>query len=204
MTDRTNEEWLHDLCKSPPKNEPAIRELRAFVVSKLHYLLGQGRKRQGHIVEDIAQETIMKVLESIDMFRGESRFTTWASRIAINLAYSELRRLRWRDVSLDVLSADAFSVDPNVLSSRTDSPEERAIKSSMLTTLESTIRTSLTDYQRQVLVAILNTEMPIGEVARRFGTNRNALYKVLHDARKKLKRALLDAGLTAEDVRSAL
>lgn len=202
MSDRTNDEWLLQLRATPPKNAAAIDELRTFIVKKLRHLLGRGQAKQLSIVEDIAQETIMKVLDRIDTFRGESRFTTWVSRIAINLAYTELRRRRWKDVSLDVLPAEVFSFDTQSISSRRDSPEQKAIKSSIVDALNHAIRTALTDYQRQVLVAALRSDLPMGEVAKRFGSNRNALYKVLHDARMKLKEALIQAGIAEDDIRA--
>lgn len=200
MSDRTNDEWVRQLSAPPPENTAAIDELRALITKKLRHLLGRGQAKQLSIVEDIAQETIMKVLDRLDTFRGESLFTTWVSRIAINLAYSELRRRRWRDVSLDVLPAELFSFDPESISSRHDSPEKQAIESSIVEALNHAIRTALTDYQRQVLVATLRSDLPMGEVAERFGTNRNALYKVLHDARMKLKETLVQAGISKEDI----
>lgn len=202
MQDRTNEEWLRDLTITPPGNERAVGDLRIFVVGRLRVLFRKGRTDREHFVDDIAQETVMKVLAKIDTFRGESRFTTWVARIAINLAYTELRRRRWSNVSLEVLPADSYSIDSEVSKLGHVSPETAALRHSLLGTLEEAMRTHLTDYQRQVLIAKLKTDMPMGEVARRFGTNRNALYKVLHDARMKLKKALLDAGISADDVRS--
>ncbi|HUX22944.1 MAG TPA: hypothetical protein VMW69_17030, partial [Spirochaetia bacterium] len=112
------------------------------------------------------------------------------------------RRRRWSEVSLDVSPSDSFSFNPRMLISTHESPESRAMKSSLLTELATAIRTSLTDYQRKVLMAALNAQMPMGEVARHFDTNRNALYQVLHDARMKLKQALLEAGISADDVHS--
>lgn len=202
MSDRTNQEWLQQLRSPSPDNRSAIDDLRALVVRKLRHVLGRSHTKHLHIVEDIAQETIVKTLDKIHTFRGDSRFTTWVMRIAVNLAYTELRRRRWKDVSLDVFPAEMFSLDHVSISSRRDSPEDKAIKSSIVETLNQAIRTSLTEYQRQVLVASLNSELPMGEVAERFGTNRNALYKVLHDARAKLKDALARAGITEDDIRA--
>ncbi|HUX19689.1 MAG TPA: sigma factor, partial [Spirochaetia bacterium] len=87
MGERTNEEWLSELSRKPPGNEAAIGELRAFVVARLRFVLKGGRKEREDLAEDIAQETVVKVLDSMSTFRGESRFTTWVARIAINLAY---------------------------------------------------------------------------------------------------------------------
>jgi RNA polymerase sigma-70 factor (ECF subfamily) len=81
-------------------------------------------------------------------------------------------------------------------------PEQEAMQRAMLDTLRRLIREELTDKQRQAMEAVLKG-MPLEEVARRMGTNRNALYKLLHDARRRLQKAMLDEGLSAQDVMSA-
>ncbi len=141
----------------------------------------------------------MKIMGNLDSFRGESRFTTWAQKIAMNVALTELKRRRWRDVSLQDLfarreGADRGPADPHLTS------EQLALQNTLLEELRRIIDEELTDRQREAVVAVILEEMPISEVARRMGTNQNALYKLLHDARKKLKRQMEAAGLSASEV----
>jgi len=149
--------------------------------------------------EDFAQEALIKITSQLDSFRGESRFTTWAQKIAMNVALTELRRRRWRDVSLQDLYArregtDRGPADPHLTS------EQLALQNTVLRDLRRMIDEELTDRQREAVVAVILEGMPISEVARRMGTNQNALYKLLHDARKKLKRQMEAAGLSAKEV----
>ena len=155
-------------------------------------------------VEDFAQDALVKILAALDSFRGESRLTTWAHKIAIRVALTELRRRRWRDVSLDSLihSTDADFL-PDTLADPAATPEEKAIQNMVLETMRRVIAEDLTDKQRKSLVAARVHGMPLEEVARRMGTNRNALYKLLHDARQRLRKELMTKGLPPEEVLSA-
>lgn len=202
MAERTNGEWLAAL--RGPERDEALADLRAFLVRGLRYALASYSNVSEANLEDFAQDALLKILKGLDSFRGESRFTTWAQKIAIRVAFTELRRRRWRDVSLDQLTeargADFIpdsSVDPSA------GPEKQAVQRQVLGTLRQLIATELTDKQRQALVAVRIHGMPMEEVAHRMGTNRNALYKLLHDARQRLKKRLLAKGLTAQDVLAA-
>jgi RNA polymerase sigma-70 factor (ECF subfamily) len=155
-------------------------------------------------VEDFVQDALLKILGALDSFRGESRFTTWAQKIAVNVAFTELRRSRWKDVSLDDLGASGNTdFIPQTLAETAAGPEKQVLQRTMLDTLRRIIATELTDKQRQALVAARIHGMPLEEVARRMGTNRNALYKLLHDARQRLKKRMLAEGLSPQDVLSA-
>ena len=117
----------------------------------------------------------------------------------MNVALTELKRRRWREVSLQELFArregsDRGPADPHLTS------EQLALQNTVLGELRRMIDEELTDRQREAVVAVILEEMPISEVARRMGTNQNALYKLLHDARKKLKRQMEAAGLSAKEV----
>src|ERR671911_955535 len=117
----------------------------------------------------------------------------------MNVALTELKRRRWRDVSLQDLfarreGADRGPADPQLTS------EQLALQNTVLGELRRMIDEELTDRQREAVVAVILEEMPIAEVARRMGTNQNALYKLLHDARKKLKRQMEASGLSAKEV----
>ena len=202
MVERTNEEWLSAL--RGPDQEAALADLRAFLVRGLRYALANRSDVDGQIREDFAQEALLKVLNALDTFRGESRFTTWAQKIAVNVAFTELRRLRWQDTSLEAIT-EGMSLDfvPDMLIDRSAGPDQQAMQSAFLETLRRIISTELTEKQRQALIATRIRGMDLEEVARRMGTNRNALYKLLHDARKRLKRKLEEEGLSPQEVLDA-
>ena len=199
MVERTNAEWLAEL--QGPERDEALADLRAFLVRGLGFALSNRSDVDDQILEDFAQDALLKILKALDSFRGESRFTTWAQKIAVNVAFTELRRLRWQDTSLDQLT-EGLSLDfvPDMLVDRAAGPDQQAAQSIFFETLQRLIATELTDRQRQALVAVRIQGMPLEEVARRLGTNRNALYKLLHDARQRLKKKMEEEGLSAEDV----
>jgi RNA polymerase sigma-70 factor (ECF subfamily) len=202
MTERTNQEWLAAL-RGPGRDE-ALADLRALLVRGLGYALAGHSNVDDSTLEDFAQEALLKILNGLDSFRGESRFTTWAQKIAVHVALTELRRHRWRDVSLDEItgSPDADFI-PDTLADPSVGPEQQAIQRSLLSALRRIIATELTDKQRQALVAARIHGMPLEEVARRMGTNRNALYKLLHDARQRLKKRMIAEGLSPQDMLAA-
>jgi RNA polymerase sigma-70 factor (ECF subfamily) len=199
---RTNQEWVEAL--RGPRRDEALADLRALLVRGLRAALGGQAKVSEDDLEDFAQDALVKILAGLDSFRGESRLTTWAHKIAIRVALTELRRRRWRDVSLDSLisSTDADFL-PDTLADPAATPEETAIQNMVLETMRRVIREDLTDKQRKALVAARVRGMPLEEVARRMGTNRNALYKLLHDARWRLQKELIAEGLPPQEVLSA-
>ena len=148
--------------------------------------------------EDFAQEALLKILEQLDSFRGESRFTTWAHKIAVRVALTELRRKRWRDVSLDSLITSLPDTPAMEFPDSAPGPSQIAGKKAVLALLHRYIDRELTARQRQALLAVGIYGMPLEEVARRMGSTRNALYKLLHDARRRLKRKLTADGFTPE------
>jgi RNA polymerase sigma-70 factor (ECF subfamily) len=195
---RTNEEWLAALRGSG--REAALSDLRQILVRGLSYALVDQPNLQPGDLEDFAQEALLRILDRLDSFRGESQFTTWAHKIAIRVAFTELRRLRWRDVSLDAaVEAGAIDFVPEALVDMRADPEQQVLQRSLLEMLRQMMMTDLTERQRQALAAMLYG-MPLEEIARRMGSNRNALYKLLHDARQKLKSRMMDHGLSSEDV----
>jgi RNA polymerase sigma-70 factor (ECF subfamily) len=202
VRERTNEEWLAEL--QGPERDEALADLRAFLVRGLGYALANRSGVDGPLLEDFAQDALLKILNALDTFRGESRFTTWAQKIAVNVAFSELRRRRWQDTSLDDLTAgQSLDFVPDMLVDPSAGPEQQATQRLFVETLGRLIQTELTDRQRQALVAVQIRGMPLAEVARRMGSNRNALYKLLHDARKRLKQKMEDEGLSPQDVLEA-
>jgi RNA polymerase sigma factor (sigma-70 family) len=200
MQERTNEQWLAELQGSNPGE--ALDDLREVLVRGLRAALGSHAGNVDANVEDFAQEALIKIMANLASFRGESRFTTWANKVAMNLALTELKRRRWRDVSLQDLFARRGAADRGLADSHL-SPEQLAYQNIVLTNLRRMIDEELTDRQREAVVAVILGGMPIAEVARRMGTNQNALYKLLYDARKRLKLRMESAGLSPQDVLAA-
>ncbi len=202
MIERNNQEWLAAL-RGPGRDE-ALADLRALLVRGLRYALaGRSGVDESHL-EDFAQEALLKILAGLDSFRGESRFTTWAQKIAVRVAFTELRRRRWRDVSLhELVEASGTDFIPDTLADPSAGPEQQAIQRMLLSTLRRIIVEELTDKQRQALVAARIHGMPLEEVARRMGTNRNALYKLLHDGRQRLKKRMMVEGLSSQEMLAA-
>jgi RNA polymerase sigma-70 factor (ECF subfamily) len=120
------------------------------------------------------------------------------------VAFTELRRRRWQDVSLDEIT-DTQGLDfvPDMMVDRSAGPDQQAVQHIFLETLRRLIDTELTEKQRQALVAVQLRGMPLEEVARRMGTNRNAMYKLMHDARQRLKKKMEAEGLSPQDVLAA-
>ena len=197
MRERTNEQWLTDL--RGPNPDEALADLYDLLVRGLRVGLGSYGGGVNANAGDFAQEALIKILGNLDSFRGESRFTTWALKIAMNVALTELKRKRWRDVSLQELVARHKAANREPADTQL-SPEQLALQNTVLQELRRIVDEELTDRQREAVVAVLLEGMPISEVARRMGTNQNALYKLLHDARKKLKRQMEAAGLSAKEV----
>jgi RNA polymerase sigma-70 factor (ECF subfamily) len=203
LVERSNEEWVTDLSQPDPGRDAALEDLRALLVRGLRYALADRSNVRELDLEDFVQEALLKILAGLDTFRGESRFTTWAHKIAVHVAFTELRRRRWRDVSLNGLKeSDGTELIPDSLADPSVGPEQQAMQRIVLSMLRRLIREELTDRQHQAIQAVLRG-MPLQEVAQHMGTNRNALYKLLHDARQRLQKRMLDEGLSPQDVLSA-
>ncbi|MBV7332599.1 sigma-70 family RNA polymerase sigma factor [Chloroflexi bacterium TSY] len=205
MHERSNREWVETLSGS--ERDEALEDLRGILLRGLRHALGSRNDVGETDFEDFVQDGLVKILDNLDSFRGESRFTTWAHKITVRVALSELRRKRWRDTSLEGLiertagdSAPDSDFVPQMMADSNASPEQQALQNSLMSVLQETIATKLTEKQRQALVAVRIHGMPLEEVARRMGTNRNSLYKLLHDARQRLKKALIDADLNPQEL----
>ena len=208
MPTRTNEQWLADLQADGPAREAALEDLRAVIANGLPYALSRwvspSEPQFEFLVEEVTQETLLRILDRLHTFEGRSQFTTWAHTIAIRIALSELRRKRWRDSSLDEMVDDEEAPAPeSLLEDSGASPETSVERADMMTRLRRIIAEELTDRQRQALLLLSVQDMPMDEAARKLKTNRNALYKLLHDARLRLKRRLSLEGLSAQEVLAA-
>jgi RNA polymerase sigma-70 factor (ECF subfamily) len=202
MKQRSNQEWL-DALKSPgAERDRALAELRSLLVRGLNYALRGWRRTAGRdfeaLAEDFCQEALLRILDNLDSFEGRSRFTTWAHKIAVRVALTELRRKRWQDVSLDKLVAEDGA--ESTMSSEEAGPATEAERTDLMAWMKRIMMEELTDKQRRAITAIAIGGMPLEEVARRMDTNRNALYKVIHDGRLRLKRRLAREGMNPQDI----
>jgi RNA polymerase sigma-70 factor (ECF subfamily) len=206
MAERSNKEWIADLKSVGAQKEAALADLRAIIASGLPFALSNYLSPENPqfdpLAEEVTQDTLVRVLDYLDTFEGRSRFTTWVHKIAVRLALTELRRRRWRDFSLDSLveETDQGITFPSLMIDPSPNPDALTQQSDMLERIGRLINEELTDKQRQALVATAVEGVPLEEVARRMDMNRNALYKLLHDARLRLKKRMANEGLTAEDV----
>ena len=194
---RDDASWVRELSDPGAAGDAARSDLRAALVAGLVRMLRPKRVPEAQC-EDFAQEALLRIGARLQGFRGESRFLTWALAVAARLAFDELRHRQWRDVSLE-------DVDPGGRAERADpapGQEHALARARVLDALDVAIREALTEKQRTVLVAELNG-MPQAEIAARMGMTRNALYKLAHDARRKLRKRLLAVGLDAGDALEA-
>jgi RNA polymerase sigma-70 factor (ECF subfamily) len=203
MPDRTNPDWLEALSAGGPAQEAALADLRQLIVSSLRPAIGSSASLDDAefqaLAEDVAQETLLRVLAHLNGFEGRSRFTTWALSISVRVAYTELRRRHWKDVSLDQLEAKGGESAAGMSAERAVGPERAAEQASTAALIHRILMEELTERQRRAMLAMMGG-MPLEEIAQRLGTERNALYKLLHDARLKLKRRLEQDGLSPGEV----
>jgi RNA polymerase sigma-70 factor (ECF subfamily) len=205
MTTRTNEAWLSDLRSSGPAREEALEDLRSVIQKGLPYALSRwlspDQPQFNSLVEEVTQETLLRVLDQLNTFEGRSQFTTWVHKIAVRIALTELRRKRWRDASLDELTENEdIPPPPGLLADPQAGPETSAERADMMVRVRRIIDEELTERQRQALLLLGVQDMPMEDAARKLKTNRNALYKLLHDARLRLKNRLSVEDINAHEV----
>ena len=203
MRERSNADWQAALQGTP--DDQALVDLREMLIRGLGFALADRLRADPEAaIEDFVQEALLKILRSLETFRGESRFTTWAQKIAVRVALTELRRRRWRDVSLEDLKPDESDAMPMELPDPAPLPEQQVMQASLMDMVQQMMMEELTDRQRQAMLAVMVNGMPLEEVARRMGTNRNALYKLMHDARQRMQKRLSAQGLTVQDLMATL
>jgi RNA polymerase sigma-70 factor (ECF subfamily) len=201
--ERTNREWLEDL--QGERQVEALTDLRRILLTGLRYTFASYGHVREEDLEDFVQEALLRVLAGLGTFRGESRFTTWARRVAVHAALTELRRKRWQEISLDELTTgeDGSEFTPHFIADPTVDPEQQTVQRTSLEDLRRVIAGELTARQRQALVAVRIQGISTDETARQMGTNRNALYKLLYDAHKRLRERMLAHGTSAQEVIAA-
>ncbi len=192
VRDRDNDEWIKSLEAKGPIRESALADLREILSASLKSSLKSRSDYVDNMLDDFLQDSLIRILKALDQFQNRSRFVTWATSIAIRVAMTELRKRRWRDVSLEKLVADT-NFDPVAEADDNMVPERRQLIEAMY----RVINTQLTDKQRTVLLAEIKG-MAQEEIAGQLGCSRNALYKLSHDARFRLKQELVKIGFDSQ------
>ena len=198
--DLESQTWIDRLRPQSPQRDAAIVALHAHLLKAARHEVARRRASFPHLrgddFDDLAQQSaddaLVAVLGKLDDFRGDSRFTTWAYKFALFEAGTKLRRRAWqgREVPLRPESWSLFA-------QAGATPHEDAETAELLIALQNAMRTQLSAHQREVLVAVTLNDVPIDVLAERLNTTRGALYKTIHDARHKLRRALAARGLGA-------
>lgn len=202
---RDNETWISHLGAEGEVKEAALQDLRKIISAGLPYAISKwldwSDPRFAALIEEATQETVLRVLDRMHTFEGRSQFTTWVHTIAVRVALTELRRAKWRDVSLEqILQGKEIDDEPREIADESPSAEDLLESKEMMKMLHNMMEGTLTEKQRTALMAVAVHGMPLEEVAERMDTNRNALYKLLHDARVKLKMSFERQGLSPSDV----
>jgi RNA polymerase sigma-70 factor (ECF subfamily) len=190
--------WVEELRADGPRGQAAVADLHALLLKAARFEIGRRAAELSHLrggdQEDLAQQAaddaLMAVLRKLDQFRGESRFTTWAYKFALLEAAVRVRRRAWqgREIPLEDEAWGALA-DAGAPAGRGAEDAE------LFAALREEIGRSLSERQREVLVAVALNGVPIDVLAERLGSTRGALYKNLHDARRKLRAALAERGL---------
>jgi RNA polymerase sigma factor (sigma-70 family) len=207
MTSRSNDEWLADLRAMDDRKESALADLRVIIVRGLPFALAGKLPPDSPafeaLAEDVAQETLLKVLAHLNTFEGRSLFTTWVQKIAVREALGELKRRRWRDVPLPELTDPEDSDTPaREMADPAPHPEARAERSDLLQRLSRIVSEELTDKQRQAVELLALQGLSIETAASQMAVKPNALYKLMFDARARLKKRLEREGLTPAQILS--
>lgn len=198
VLDADSERWLNELRSQGSIREQAIKRLHGM----LHGIArAEGARRRGSLPADIASnfddlclqaadDATVAVVVKLDSFRGASRFTSWAYKFAILEVSARLRRLAWsrRRVVMDELSWGR-------LASPAQGVDRSLEEQELLTRVKQLVETTLSEHQRQVFLAVVAHEIPIDVIAERTGSSRGAVYKTVHDARRKMRNAMVESGL---------
>jgi RNA polymerase sigma-70 factor, ECF subfamily len=199
--DEESREWLRDLRAEGAARTAAVGRLHALLLRAARYEVARRRATLPHlrgneldeIALEAADDALMSVLARLDDFRGASRFSTWVYKFALLEAAVKLRKRAWqgREVPLEPETWSLFT-SPGL------EPDDEAEQSELLGAVQQAIAEVLTPHQRKVLVALALNGVPIDVLADRLGTTRGALYKTLHDARRKLRRHLGETGFSLD------
>src|SRR5512143_3077611 len=138
MVKRTNEQWVNDLQVPGEQRESALADLRQVILTGLPYALNPwlstSDPRFASLTEEVAQDTLLRVLDRLGTFEGRSQFTTWVHKIAVNIALTELRRKRWENVSLDELAEgeESSPLEAMLMDQRASTPEKMVMGAELM------------------------------------------------------------------------
>jgi RNA polymerase sigma-70 factor (ECF subfamily) len=202
LLDGESREWLRSLHAQGATRDEAVGRLHALLLRAARFEVAKRRPSLPHLrgdeLDDIANEAaddaLMSVLRRLDDFRGASRFTTWVYKFALLEAAVKLRKRAWqeREVPLEPETWSLFSTAGL-------EPDAELEQSELMSALQAAIGDVLTPHQRRVLVALALNGVPIDVLAERLNTTRGALYKTLHDGRRKLRRHLTERGFALDN-----
>ncbi|HSF26746.1 MAG TPA: sigma-70 family RNA polymerase sigma factor [Actinomycetes bacterium] len=189
------DDWVTLLRSPGPDRDAALRRLHQLLLRAARHqvwsmrttLPARGPEHIEEIANQAADEAMVALLAKLGSFEGRSRFTTWAYKFAVLHAAVEVRRVAWRGREVALLDAAE-------LPEETGSPADYAEAADLARAVRAGIETALTGHQRRIMLTLLVEAVPIDVLAERLGTSRNALYKTLHDARRRLRAHLIDAG----------
>jgi RNA polymerase sigma-70 factor (ECF subfamily) len=205
---RSNEDWLQALNGSGAAQADAYQALRQALYNAMLAYLGKQfvARRELHllearqIAEDCAQDALLAIRTNLARFRGESRFMTWAYAIGMRTVLADLRRRQWNKKRMAPEHLGQVSPDWPGSAAQAPSAERQVQREQAWLMLSQIIETELTERQRKALVAHAFQDMPLDAVALWLETNRDNVYKLIHDARKKLKLCLLARGISKNDL----
>lgn len=206
---RSNPEWLSQLkADGTLEQAEAIEDLRLYLLRAVLYFFSQNpgdlrslaRPELEQVAQDLAQDALLTILKHVDEFRGESKFTTWAYRFAINMSLVEARRQRWKNLSLDKILENSELPDFQFEDQGSPDPDRNAQQQEIWETVREVIQNDLTERQRKILTAVVFDDVPVDVVTKEYKMNRNAVYKMVHDARAKLRHRLEDRGFDVGEI----
>jgi RNA polymerase sigma-70 factor (ECF subfamily) len=209
VKERSNEDWLRTLRATGEEQAAAVSELRVYLLRATRYALHRRATGLPHraptdldqLAEDCAQEALLALLARLDSFRGDSRFTTWRNAFAVHSALVAARCEAWRTVPLDTLLNGAGELSRLGEPAAGDAdPDRMARRAEAWAAIREVLDHELTDRQRRALSALIVEEVPLDELARHWGSNRNAIFKLVHDARQRLKARLASRGFPPGEI----
>ena len=195
-TSEVRDPWIARLKGPPQVRDQAIDELRVYLLRGLSKLMAS-RYGGEFSAEDAVQESLVKILKSIDQFAGRSRFTTWAMTVATRIGISEMRRKHYQNTSIDSFKSEGATFEVAEQVAATVSTE--IDRKHLVIRLQKIIDESLSEKQRFAIRATL-AGLPIEVIAEKSGSNTNSVYKLVHDARQKLRRALEASGISEAEL----
>jgi RNA polymerase sigma-70 factor, ECF subfamily len=198
-----SQNWLSALRLVGPERDEAVARLHQLLLRASRFEVSRRREGLSHVrgeeldglAVQAADDALVAVLAKLDDYRGASRFTTWAYKFGLLEAGVRLRRRAWQEREV-VLEPEAWPL----MADAGRSPEVQAETRKLMAAVTDSIDGCLTGHQREVLVGLALNGVPLDVLADRLGTTRGALYKTLHDARRKLRADLAKRGFTLDSI----